>query len=81
MTINLLLRIDNVYPDDTVTRETAVTVFSPEPDEDLQDWADDQLLEYTGTGRTEGDAGYFVEILRSEFPEIVPVGSTFEWGV
>lgn len=76
--ITVECQIDNVYPDGTVS--TTVEAQVAEPWSDREDWADEVLLPLTGTGRTEGDAGYFLTITRcDEVPELV--GEHFEWGV
>lgn len=79
----LRVRIDNVYPDGTV-RKTMWLLVPPPPagyDEDtLNEWAEDELYEFTGTGRTEGDAGYFLTILQCESDPAL-VDTEFEWGI
>lgn len=79
--ITIEFTVDNVYADGTVTRDYVEPVEPPAPgDDDLEDWAEDVLFPFTGTGRTEGDAGYFLKITACERrPELV--GRTFEWGV
>lgn len=81
--MKLTVKIDNVYPDGTVTRVMMVDVPAPEVvdrGDHESEWAEDHLLPLTGTGRTEGDAGYFVEITECrEVPELV--GRNYEWGI
>jgi hypothetical protein len=41
-------------------------------DLDHEEWAMEYLMQYTGTGRTEGDAGYFVKVLEcDDRPDLV----------
>jgi hypothetical protein len=41
-------------------------------DDDLEEWGMEYLMQYTGTGRTSGHAGYFVKVLESpERPALV----------
>jgi hypothetical protein len=78
--MQITIKIDNVYEDgDEVTNVDTVDVVHPEPDVDLDDWAYDELFPLTGTGREEGDAGYFVQITEcADRPDLV--GREFEWG-
>lgn len=60
-------------------------------DAEWDEWAHDTIFPFTGTGRTEGDAGYFAEIVdvlppgegyrvdHAEFAHVI--GRTFEWGI
>lgn len=83
---HMTIKIENVYPDGTVEFEKDIEVPRPpeDPDEraessDDGDWAYDHLYPHTGTGRTKGDAGYFVTIIKCEEDESL-VGEEFEWG-
>lgn len=69
----------NIYEDgDEVVLHKTLTVAMPGV-EVWDEWAEDWLLPETGTGRTEGDAGYFVEVTRADqCPGLV--GRKFEWG-
>jgi hypothetical protein len=82
--VTLTLDIENHYGDEVVTTEVEVTVPAPPPDTDgedaMREWADEHLYPLTGTGRTEGDAAYFVSIGRSSRPELMLCGREFEWG-
>lgn len=76
----LNVQITNVYGDEEITSTEHIDVpTAPLSDsDDLEDWADEHLLPLTGTGRTEGEAGYFVEVLSApDQPELV--GREFEW--
>lgn len=83
--IELMLKIENVYPDGTIknTKEILVpdapTLDLDADDELVQEWAFAWLYPHTGTGRTEGDAGYFVEIIGASRKDLV--GREFEWGI
>jgi hypothetical protein len=82
--MNLSIKIENVYEDGEEITETKTldVPFPPTFDtesEDHQDWAYDHLFTETGTGKTEGDAAYFVEITACEIP--VLIGTTYEWGI
>lgn len=77
--MNIEVTIDNVYDDETITNEYMRNVEVPQDDEDLDDWAYDELFPLTGTGREDGEAGYFLKITAcSERPDLV--GREFEWG-
>lgn len=84
------LHIENTYPSGTVATDyTEIYVRTPDlttgsTDEDLDDWAADTLLPYTGTGRTDSDddndpASYTVTIVASSDPRLKNM--TFEFGV
>jgi len=77
----LSIKIDNVYADETISK-TLIDVEVPNPPTEPdahEDWADEHLMPLTGTGRTHGEAGYFVEITAAEHPALV--GRTYEWGI
>jgi len=78
----LSIKIDNVYEDGETISKTLIDVEVPDPPtepEPHEDWAYDHLFTLTGTGRTHGDAGYFVEIIAAGHPALV--GRTYEWGI
>lgn len=81
--IHLHVTILNCYPDEDVAEEGGVEVPAPgdlDDDEGMETWAYDHLFPLTGTGRTEGDAGYFVTIARS--PDLPALeGRQFAWGI
>jgi len=84
--ITLELNIDNIYEDgESITNLVEVEVEEPwapvENWEELEIWADECLQEHTGTGRTEGEASYFVEITKAPEEWQSLVGKHFEWGV
>ena len=76
-TITMRLEIANVYGDEEIITHETVELPVPEADEDLDDWGEDHIFPLTGTGRTEGDAAYFVEVLESSDPTMV--GHKWEW--
>lgn len=78
--ITVSLSIANIYPDEIITTTADETVPAPEAfdDETLEEWAADELLEFTGTGRTEGDSSYEITIVASTEAQLV--GRTFEFG-
>lgn len=78
------MEIENIYLDGDKVAET-VTVEVPSPPNldfdslEHEDWAYENLFPHTGTGRTDGDAGYFVTILSASYePRLA--GQTYEWG-
>lgn len=82
MSIHLTIRIENHYEEiDTVVVTQEITVGLP-PEGDYQDdgWAYDEVYPYTGTGHTTGDSAYFVEVIASSDPDLIPVGTEWEWG-
>lgn len=85
MNVTLTLQIDNIYEDGDEVRTTAtVTVPAPPDPSDesaYEDWAYDHIFAATGTGKTEGDSGYFVEVTETSDPATVPVGTEFEFGL
>ena len=74
--VTLTLAITNVYDDDELAHFETTTVPAPD-DEDLDDWADEHLFPLTGTGRTDGAAGYFVKVIESTDPDLI--GKDWEW--
>jgi hypothetical protein len=77
------IKVENHYGDDVVRLEKVLAIPVPEVDDaedEYEEWAEEHLYPETGTGRTEGDACYFVTITRfDERPDLV--GREFEWGV
>lgn len=81
-TIAVTLGIDNVYELYGTIKtivETEIDPPPPEDDETYEDWLQDHIFEHTGTGRTDGDAGYFVEVLQSSDPDALPPGTKYEF--
>lgn len=80
-TITVDLTIDNFYPNKTVqTFVQSAVVEAPESfgKDELQGWATDELFEFTGTGRTDGESSYEVTITGSS--EAALLGRSFEFG-
>ena len=83
MTIKLRATFENIYEDgEEVTNVYDLDVPEPEVglnEDQWEEWAYDNLFPWTGTGREDGDAGYFVTIDQCEArPDLV--GKEFEWG-
>ncbi|MGW4158718.1 hypothetical protein [Streptomyces sp. NPDC004788] len=81
-TATVRLHIENRYESgmEIVTTPTA-TVPIPVPMEGTEareEWDYDHIFPHTGTGWTEGDSWYDVEIVESTASELV--GMTFEFG-
>lgn len=84
--VRLDVAVENHYDDDVVKSRESVVVPCPPLDEsggldedELEEWAYDNLFTLTGTGRHHGDAGYFVTIVES--PDRMALkGREFEWG-
>ena len=79
VTIDVTLLIDNYYSDGDKIKTTVQTTI-PAPDPDDEDWEYDHIFEHTGTGRTDGDSCYFVTVAASSRPDILPVGTEYEFG-
>ena len=80
-TITVDLTIDNFYSGETVqTFVLSAVVEAPESfvEDELQDWAVDELFEFTGTGRPDGDSSYDVTVTGSSKAALL--GRTFEFG-
>ena len=83
--VTLSLRIENYYLNsgDTVVTTPTVTVPYPPGEEgsDERDaWEYEHIFAATGTGRTDGDATYDVEVIASSDEAAIPVGTTYEFG-
>jgi hypothetical protein len=85
--IVLTLVIENHYPEDGDVVQTTVETTVPEPPYpphsyayESDDWEYDHIFCHTGTGRTEGDSAYFVEVTASSRPDLIPVGTKYEFG-
>lgn len=80
--ITLTLRIENIYPGETVVTTRTVQAAMPHcaTDEDWSDWANDYLFPVTGTGREDGDSSYDVTITKSEGGARDLEGRTFMFG-
>jgi hypothetical protein len=78
------LCVENAYElyEDVEVTVTDVVLPAPPDDEessDYQEWSQEYIIDrYTGTGHTDGDSWYDVEITASSDPALV--GRTFDWG-
>lgn len=85
--IDIEVSVENIYEDGSNVA-TVVTATVDEPkvgpcDQggcDLSEWADDNIYPHTGTGRTDGDAAHFAEIVKAPAGWEFLVGEQFEWG-
>lgn len=83
--MTLDLKIENLYVDGYQETRNVSAQFTapliPMSADDLHDWASEHILPLTGTdsGRENVDAFYSVTVKGSDRPDIVPVGSEFEW--
>jgi hypothetical protein len=82
--IDLTLEIDNVYEDgEDVQTVAQVQVSEPQGSDGSDtrsDWEMDEIFPHTGTGRTDGNSAYFVNVAASSRPDLIPVGTTYEFG-
>lgn len=73
--MKLKIKCTNVYAGEEIVNVQDVDVPAPDSDftnDELEDWGMEELMQFTGTGRTSGHAGYFVEVLEcAERPELV----------
>jgi hypothetical protein len=81
--VQVTLLIDNYYEGGDKIKTTYEGWIPAPPGRDdpgYEDWEQDWIYEYTGTGRTEGDSAYFVTVGASSRPDLLPVGTEFEFG-
>lgn len=81
----LVLKIENTYENyDDVTTYAVATVPAPpaEDDEDEYDeWKMTHIIDpYTGVGHTDGDSWYDVDVVESSAPDLIPVGTKYDFG-
>lgn len=84
-TIVLGLEIDNTYEryDEEHTSFSDLVLPTPDEDdiaEDMDGWAVDNIQPFTGVGHEDGDSWYDVLVSASSKPELVPVGTKFDFG-
>lgn len=48
---------------------------------DIDEWEDEVIFPLTGSGHEDGDAAYFVKVKVSSQPELLAVGTEFEFGL
>jgi hypothetical protein len=79
--MRITVAIENHYEEAEVIK-TSLDLDVPEPDDlaHLEDWSYDYIYPHTGTGREEGDAGYFATITESDDVPAM-LGKTFEFGL
>lgn len=82
--IALSLRIENTYElhDDVVTYALAVVPLPPKDGnaDDHEAWAYEHIQALTGVGHSSGDSWYDVEVIDSSAPDVIEVGTTWDWG-
>lgn len=72
-------KVENIYDGDTITNEFVKDLRPPEVDENLDEWAEEELFHFTGTGRESGNSAYVLTITACEDqPDLVD--KIFEWG-
>ncbi|GGR51877.1 hypothetical protein [Streptomyces roseolus] len=72
------VRVVNAYDNGTEVITTPTADVPAPPDDDREEWWYECIFPVTGTGRTEGNAYYSVEIIESDVPALV--GLTYEFG-
>lgn len=78
--ITMSCTIHNIYPDGTVIadlHDQVVTAPADHSNDALQEWAEDHLFNYTGTGRDDSDASYIVTITKCS--DTTLIGHTVEF--
>lgn len=79
--IRLDLTIDNVYVDHGTITTIKQDVDVPAPPEDpdaFEDWQWEHLFPLAGTNRS-GDAAYFIRVVSSSEPDVIPAGTVYEF--
>lgn len=83
-TITVDLTIENTYeryPDETTYRKGLVIPVPPAKEDDAyEDWKYDHIHSETGVGHEDGDSWYDVTVTASSRPDVLPVGTTFDFG-
>lgn len=83
--IAVVLEIENHYElYDTVLTTVSTVIDEPPLDkesDEYEEWEQECIFEHTGTGHTDGDSSYFVTVKESSRPDLLPVGTEFEFGV
>lgn len=80
-TIEVTLKVENTYSDETVVNTCTGRVPRPDDLDDLDEWFEDYIFEFTGTGahRSRDYAIYEVEVAGCT-DEPALVGRTYGWG-
>lgn len=77
--VALSLEIMNTYElHEDVTTWVVAVVPKPDPDDTGWDW--DHIQPLTGAGHTDGDAWYDVTVLDSSDPDLILIGTEYEFG-
>lgn len=80
-TATVTMKINNIYEDgEQITTTVTATIPLPpagDDEDDRYEWESEHIRPHTGTGHDGGDAGYFVEIIASDVPELL--GQTYEF--
>ena len=78
--MQMTVEFTNVYDgDEHISRATVEVEDPPVDEDDLEDWAEENLYPHTGDGNAvDKDAGYFADIVAcTERPDLV--GKEFQW--
>lgn len=83
--VTVSLRINNRYSGDRLVETRVDSVVIPVPPgrreiANYDDWLCNHIFPLTGTGHEIGDAYYDVEVTQSDRPDVVPVGTRYEFG-
>ena len=85
--VEVILHIENHYPEAGEMIRTVVETTIPAPPfppytyaYEYEDWEQDFVFEHTGTGQEYGESAYFVEVTSSSRPDLIPVGTQYEFG-
>jgi hypothetical protein len=86
--ITLTLYVQNAY-EHYEDEDHTIEVTLPAPTardimaDDLDEWREDNIFPLTGSAsgtKTKGNSWYDVEVKASSHPELIPVGTTWDWG-
>lgn len=82
MRITFDLAIENTYEGGDTATTTAKVVAPPPPEDpgERDEWAFKHIYPRTGTGRVSGDSWYDATVTASSHPDLLPVGTTFDFG-
>lgn len=82
-TVRISVTIDNRYELSDPVVTTQITDIPPPPINDdaaLDDWEQEHIFPLTGAGFEEGDSFYEVTVTESSNPQLIPVGTIYEFG-
>jgi len=80
--IDVTLLIDNYYDGDKIKTTVETQVEEPPADKDSDEYADweyEEIFSHTGTGQESGNSAYFVTVASSSRPDLIPVGTEYEF--